>query len=615
MKRDEVGKSKNKEQKLVASIPNSDIFTFEATISADTEQPLLDMFKTQFFISAHLQLGELHGLDRAIGSPGLLWLVSCPPFARLPSFLGVPCSVNPTASFFGCIFYLFSRIMGDTTGALLLVCFLTFCTAKAAPTPTTMVGLEYINFTNYHGTVASGACCDHPTKFAPHCPPDECDTSFKPCATYVGDVQCAAYFASSSPTMFDTNSFLINGTLGNVAPNMSTSFAVVSHPYKPGDIHFNIVAREESPGSKTLIANFSFVIDWMETSYSDPPHKRFLLLKDTHAELGVEVFHQCKKTYFGPTCSTQCISKGQNRYSCLSDGSKNCTDGWKGPDCNDLVPYCTSSVCQNGGTCVNIHLGYICTCRQGYTGSACETDLTLPSTTTTFAASSLLPTTTTLATVAKTTETETSAKTTTVETAASSSLSATTLKPTVTTSKAGTTTTTTAARTALASSMLTTSSKSTATTTVKTAKPATTIWTALKTASGNRTAAPDISESGLVANRSSNGSTTPSSSLKTAASPDSQNTTMAVVTSVPVTLFLLGIVTSGAVCLYKGMKGSVRRTRVVPKPEPAMEPRDEELKEKPNSSRSPNTWDVETPYQATNALVTSTKTTAAAIAF
>ena len=40
-----------------------------------------------------------------------------------------------------------------------------------------------------------------------------------------------------------------------------------------------------------------------------------------------------------------------------------------------MVPYCTGSLCQNGGTCTNIHLGYICSCRQSYTGRNCENQL------------------------------------------------------------------------------------------------------------------------------------------------------------------------------------------------------------------------------------------------
>ena len=135
------------------------------------------------------------------------------------------------------------------------------------------------------------------------------------------------------------------------------------------DISFNILAREISGNNKEMIASFNFTIDWMDTFFSDI-HWRSFLLKDTRAQLGLDVIRQCYRSYFGPNCSVYCDPTPQ--YTCLNDGSKNCTKGWQGPDCTDLVPYCTGGLCQNGGTCTNIHLGYFCTCQPFYWGQYCD---------------------------------------------------------------------------------------------------------------------------------------------------------------------------------------------------------------------------------------------------
>ena len=37
------------------------------------------------------------------------------------------------------------------------------------------------------------------------------------------------------------------------------------------------------------------------------------------------------------------------------------------------IDECASNPCQHGGTCVDKHLGYKCRCRNGYTGTVCET--------------------------------------------------------------------------------------------------------------------------------------------------------------------------------------------------------------------------------------------------
>ena len=236
-----------------------------------------------------------------------------------------------------------------------------------------LIGLWYKNYTNTDGTLADGTCCDHPSLTAPNCPADQCDTNFMPCATYVGGKQCAAYAQTATATTYNVNSFVVNKQIGNLKGKTSPAKVVFIYPFSSEVIEFNIIAREITGWVKQEIASFTFTVDWLDTFFSDDLHWRSFLLKDTRAQLGLEVVRQCANRYFGPICSVYC--KPTSQYTCLNDGSKNCTKGWQGLDCTDLVPYCTGGLCQNGGSCTNIHLDYICSCRQSYTGRNCENQL------------------------------------------------------------------------------------------------------------------------------------------------------------------------------------------------------------------------------------------------
>ena len=63
-------------------------------------------------------------------------------------------------------------------------------------------------------------------------------------------------------------------------------------------------------------------------------------------------------------------------YTCLSNGEKQCLDGWQGDDCTDLLgdrqPRCINGMqqCLNRGTCWIDES--ICCCPDGFTGEACQ---------------------------------------------------------------------------------------------------------------------------------------------------------------------------------------------------------------------------------------------------
>ncbi|GFO38810.1 delta-like protein [Plakobranchus ocellatus] len=447
-----------------------------------------------------------------------------------------------------------------------------------------MVGLQYKNYTNYEGTVADGTCCDANTLTAPHCPADQCDTSFLPCATYVGGQPCKAYFTSATPVMFDNNSFVLDDTIGNMPGNSSPTFQVFRTSYSQGDIQFNIVAREVTGGQRAVIANFSFTIDWMDTYYSDPPFWRKLLLKDTHAELGLDVFYQCIKSFFGPTCDIYC--KPTPQYTCLNNGSKNCTEGWMGVDCQDLVPYCKNDSCQNLGTCVNIHLGYTCICNTPYTGLNCETDLSSMSTGST-TANIAVPSTTarrqssaaSTATPSATTSQQSGVMTTTqqgsvmtksqqggvVTTSQQSGVMTTTQQGSVmtTTQQSGVVTTTAVN---VPAAITTAASKSTPSASVL--QVSTTPGNPHTQSGGNGSMGRGPSFSGKTSVR------------KTTQSSGSEDVTAAVASSVSV---VLGLLASLAAAAFYYIKRKKRREKVSPSPDPSTESAELDSNESPSS--------------------------------
>ena len=71
--------------------------------------------------------------------------------------------------------------------------------------------------------------------------------------------------------------------------------------------------------------------------------------------------------FLNPCRNGVCENLGEDDYKC-----ENCSLGYEGKNCSQMVDFCESSPCQNGGKCSNKDSGYFCMCNEEYTGQNCE---------------------------------------------------------------------------------------------------------------------------------------------------------------------------------------------------------------------------------------------------
>ena len=90
----------------------------------------------------------------------------------------------------------------------------------------------------------------------------------------------------------------------------------------------------------------------------------------------------CLSNYTGNQCEFKigCQITCQNLGFCSGDGNKCvCLNNWTGADCSIPVIQnpCLSSPCKNGTCTQTSNSSYVCNCQSGYTGTYCETKITV----------------------------------------------------------------------------------------------------------------------------------------------------------------------------------------------------------------------------------------------
>ncbi|XP_053329703.1 protein crumbs homolog 2 [Spea bombifrons] len=75
-------------------------------------------------------------------------------------------------------------------------------------------------------------------------------------------------------------------------------------------------------------------------------------------------------------CETHPCSQPNSQCVDSADGFLcSCKDGYSGPNCDQVVTACPQNPCLNNGTCVAEAGNYTCVCKPGYTGEHCEVDI------------------------------------------------------------------------------------------------------------------------------------------------------------------------------------------------------------------------------------------------
>ncbi|XP_052331565.1 sushi, nidogen and EGF-like domain-containing protein 1 isoform X1 [Oncorhynchus keta] len=129
-----------------------------------------------------------------------------------------------------------------------------------------------------------------------------------------------------------------------------------------GKRYFNI------PGSRT-----DDVVDVEGTTNVGHPGRWVFRIDNAQVEVGgcnhsASVCPHLRPCLNGGRCIDDCIT-GNPSFTC------SCLAGFTGPRCQIDVEECSSSPCQNGGTCSDQVNGFICQCPPGFTGTVCQTDV------------------------------------------------------------------------------------------------------------------------------------------------------------------------------------------------------------------------------------------------
>ncbi|XP_030896409.1 delta-like protein 1 isoform X2 [Leptonychotes weddellii] len=239
--------------------------------------------------------------------------------------------------------------------------------------------LKLQEFVNKKGLLGNRNCC----RGGAGPPPCACRTFFRVCLKH--------YQASVSPEPPCTYGSAVTPVLG--VDSFSLPDGAGADPAFSNPIRF--------PFGFTWPGTFSLIIEALHTDSPDdlttenPERLISRLATQRHLTVGEEWSQDlhssgrtdlkysyrfvCDEHYYGEGCSVFCRPRDDafGHFTCGERGEKVCNPGWKGQYCTEHLNYCTHhKPCRNGATCTNTGQGsYTCSCRPGYSGANCETEI------------------------------------------------------------------------------------------------------------------------------------------------------------------------------------------------------------------------------------------------
>ena len=73
-----------------------------------------------------------------------------------------------------------------------------------------------------------------------------------------------------------------------------------------------------------------------------------------------------------PCCSLECLNGGVCKLGPNGEESCLCAVGYTGNLCDAKIDYCDPNPCKNGGECVSLIGGHVCSCTTDSSGKDCE---------------------------------------------------------------------------------------------------------------------------------------------------------------------------------------------------------------------------------------------------
>ncbi|XP_069126244.1 delta-like protein D [Argopecten irradians] len=199
------------------------------------------------------------------------------------------------------------------------------------------LAVELVEFHNKDGLDINGQCCDGVN--IPTCPLEKCDHRFTICA---GD-QPAMNFTDDS-CIYGREDFNALDNENDLYFTAGRSSLFSFDTWKGWASISVLVTDSDSDGLvpvDNLYLNFTSLIPGFNstTDYKST----YTLLgnranKPTRLLMKVKVY--CDPHYYGDDCSVNCVSDNacDGHYTCDNKGRKVCNSGWKGDNCDIMVP-------------------------------------------------------------------------------------------------------------------------------------------------------------------------------------------------------------------------------------------------------------------------------------